>query len=346
MKRRTLPALAAVVALTLAACGSGGSDGAGAEASETLDPSKLTVYSSQHENLTEAWVEAFTEKTGTQVQVRYGKDSSMGNQIVTEGDASPADVFLTENSPAMTLVQNANLFAPVDAATVAQVPEQYRPSNGQWVGIAARSTVLVWNPSKIDEADLPASLMDLADPRYKGMWGAGATGADFQAIVSGMLATQGEAKTSAWLKALKSDATIYQNNIATMKAVNAGEVPMGVIYHYYWYRDQANTKESTANTELKYFKAQDPGAFVSISGGGVLKSSEHAADAQAFLAFVTGPEGQKVLADSDAMEYPVASGVAAPAALPALDTLDSPKIDPATLNGPKVVELMTDAGIL
>lgn len=342
MKRRHLPAVVAVAALALAACGSG--DSATGEA--PLDPSKLTIYSAQHANLVDAWVKGFTADTGIQVQVRQGKDSSMGNQIVAEGDKTKADVFLTENSPAMTVVQNAGLLSPVEQSTLDQVSQQYRPSSGEWVGIAARSTVLIYNPSKISEADLPASMLDLADPKWKGKWGAAPSGADFQAIVSGVLQAEGADRTETWLKGLKENAKVYQNNIATMKAVNAGEVPMGIMYHYYWYRDQALTKEGSANTKLHYFKGEDVGAFVSVSAGGVLKASTKQADAQKFLAWVTSAKGQEALVSSKSMEYAVGEGVASDPALPPLDSLQAPSIDPFTLDGPEVIKLMTAAGIL
>ncbi|HPQ73859.1 iron ABC transporter substrate-binding protein [Phycicoccus elongatus] len=342
MKRRHLPAVVAVAALALAACGSG--DSATGEA--PLDPSKLTIYSAQHANLVDAWVKGFTADTGIQVQVRQGKDSSMGNQLVAEGDKTKADVFLTENSPAMTVVQNAGLLSPVEQSTLDQVSQQYRPSSGEWVGIAARSTVLIYNPSKISEADLPASMLDLADPKWKGKWGAAPSGADFQAIVSGVLQAEGADRTETWLKGLKENAKVYQNNIATMKAVNAGEVPMGIMYHYYWYRDQALTKEGSANTKLHYFKGEDVGAFVSVSAGGVLKASTKQADAQKFLAWVTSAKGQEALVSSKSMEYAVGEGVASDPALPPLDSLQAPSIDPFTLDGPEVIKLMTAAGIL
>ena len=342
MKRRHLPAVVAVAALALAACGSG--DSATGEA--PLDPSKLTIYSAQHANLIDAWVKGCTADTGIQVQVRQGKDSSMGNQLVAEGDKTQADVFLTENSPAMTVVQNAGLLSPVEQSTLDQVSQQYRPSSGEWVGIAARSTVLIYNPSKISEADLPASMLDLADPKWKGKWGAAPSGADFQAIVSGVLQAEGADRTETWLKGLKENAKVYQNNIATMKAVNAGEVPMGIMYHYYWYRDQALTKEGSANTKLHYFKGEDVGAFVSVSAGGVLKASTKQADAQKFLAWVTSAKGQEALVSSKSMEYAVGEGVASDPALPPLDSLQAPSIDPFTLDGPEVIKLMTAAGIL
>lgn len=120
----------------------------------------IVIYNAQHENLVKSRVDGFTKDTGIKVTLRNGGDSELGNQLVQEGGASPADVFLTENSPAMVLVDNAKLFAPLDAATLAEVEPQYRPSHGRWTGIAARSTVFVYNPAKLTEAQLPESLLD------------------------------------------------------------------------------------------------------------------------------------------------------------------------------------------
>ena len=92
----------------------------------------ITVYNAQHEELTQAWADEFTKETGVTVTLRNGDDSELGNQLVQEGSASPADVFLTENSPAMSLVDNAKLFAPVDAplSPRSPVPIGRRPATG------------------------------------------------------------------------------------------------------------------------------------------------------------------------------------------------------------------------
>src|SRR4051812_37938457 len=243
-------------------------------------------------------LEGFTEQTGIELEFRDANDSELANQIVQEGEASPADVFLTENSPSIDVVDQAGLLAPVDQATLDQVGEQYRPSSGNWVGFAARSTVLVYNPSLITEPELPASLLDLADPSWKGDVGIAAGGADFQAIVSAVLALQGEDATREWLDGLASNAEVYASNMAVMKAVDEGELPVGVIYHYYWYRDRAENGLVGDDTELHYFKNQDPGAFVSVSAAGVLKSSDQADDAQKLVEYLASPEAQKKLAES------------------------------------------------
>jgi len=344
---------AGLVAAMLGVAGCGGSDNAGTAdgagdkgSGASGDKATLTLYNAQHEDLMKLMVADFTKATGIKVNMRNGEDFELGNQLVQEGDASPADVFVTENSPAMTLVDSKGLFAPVNAAALAQVPPQFAPTDKGWVGFAARSTVFVYNPAQVTPAQLPASIMDLAKPQWKGKVGISAAGADFQAIVSAVLALKGEAATTAWLRGLKDNTKIYQGNGAVMKAVNAGEVSSGVIYHYYWYKDQAESGANSNNVKQLFFGNRDPGAFLSISGAGVIKSSKQQAEAQQFVAYLNSPRGQKILADSKALEYPIGNGAAANKVLKPLAELSPPTVDLTTLNGPKVVEMMQQAGLL
>jgi len=325
-----VPSLCAGMAVT--GCGGGGDT--------------LTVYSAQHESLVRTMLQDFTEETGIELEFRDANDSELANQIVQEGDASPADVFLTENSPSIDVVDEAGLLAPLDDATLEQVGEQYRPSSGNWVGFAARSTVLAYNPADIDEAQLPASILDLAAPEWQGRVGIAAGGADFQAIVSAVLAIEGEDATREWLSGLERNAEVYASNTAVMKAVDEGEVEVGVMYHYYWYRDRAEGGLVGDDARLYYFGNQDPGAFVSISGAGVLASSDQEQDAQRLVAFLTSAAAQERLADSSALEYAVGNGVASAEELPSLESLQAPVLDPGSLNAPLVTQLMQDVGLL
>ena len=335
-------ALATAAVMMVSGCSNSSSD----SGADSGDANTITVYNAQHESLTQEWVDAFTAETGIQVEVRNGSDTELGNQLVAEGDKSPADVFLTENSPAMTLVENAGLFTDVNQDVLDQVPAQYRPSSGKWTGIAARSTVFAYNRDMLPEDQLPKSLLDLQDPAWKDRWAASPSGADFQAIVSALLELKGEDATRQWLAGMKDNVRTYKGNGTVMKAVNAGEIPGGVIYHYYWFGDQAKTGENSNNVALHYFKNEDPGAFVSVSGGGVLKSSTKQDAAQQFLKFVTGQKGQEVLQTGTSFEYPVGSGVPANPKLVPLVDLQAPQVDPAKLNSPQVTELMTEAGLL
>jgi iron(III) transport system substrate-binding protein len=334
----------AALGLTIAACGDDSEAGGGAAGGS--DKAELTLYNAQHEDLMQEMVGAFTKETGIKVNVRNGSDLEMANQLVQEGKASPADVFVTENSPAMTLVDRHGGFAPIAADTLGQIPARYAPANKHWIGFAARETVLVHNTAKLPAADLPKSIMDLADPKWKGRFGYSPTGADFQAIVSAVVALNGEREAKAGVEGLKANGVAYQGNSTVMKAVNDGKVPAGVIYHYYWYQDQAESGQNSDNTKLHFFGNQDPGAFTSVSGAGVLASSKHPAEAQQLVKFLTGTAGQQVLAGSKALEYTLNEAVPANRALKPLSEMDAPAVSLTDLNSERVITLMQDAGIL
>ncbi|MCX6395413.1 MAG: iron ABC transporter substrate-binding protein [Propionibacteriales bacterium] len=339
LRTRSIRLLAATAATALAlpvlaACG--GED----------DKNAVVVYNAQHKQLISAVAKEFTKKTGITVKLRNGSDLELANQLVAEGTASPADVFLTENSPAMALVDSKGLFQPLARTTLERIPAQYRPTDGDWTGFAGRSTVLVYNPSLISEDDLPTSLLDLAGPAWAGKVSFSPTGADFQAIVAAVLALKGEDATKAWLAGIKANGKTFQGNNVVLKSVNAGEVATGIIYHYYWDRDQEESGENSDNSKLYFFGDQDPGAFVSTSGAGVLANGDHLTDAEKFVDYLTSAEGQKIIADSYALEYTLNPEVPLGREVKPFAELDPPAVGVSELDSQKVVQLMQDAGLL
>ena len=332
---KTVATLAAALAVSLpllSACGS--------------DEPALVVYNAQHEPLLKELAPAFTEETGIEVQLRNGKDLELSNQLVEEGEASPADVFLTENSPAMSQVEAAGLFAELPASLVEPIPEQYRPASGLWTGFVARSTVLAYNTDQVDPDELPASILDLADPAWDGRISFSPTGADFQAIVAAVLELEGEEATRAWLQGIKDNGTVYDGNNVVLEAVNSGRSDVGIVYHYYWERDRQENGDVSDNTAQYYFGGGDPGAFVSISGAGVLASSDMPTEAERFIEFLVNETGQQILADSYALESPLNPAVDLPQVTQPFDELEPPAVNVSDLDATTVVELMTEVGFL
>ncbi len=335
VSKRPLASLAAAV-LGTALLGACGAD----------DGPSLTVYNAQHEELLAQVAPIFEDQTGIRVRLRSGSDLELANQIVQEGEASPADVFLTENSPAMSLVDRAGLLTEVDRDTTELVAAQFVPADRHWMGFMGRSTVAMFNTAALSAAQMPESILDFAEPEWKGRVGFSPTGADFQAIVSAVLELEGERATREWLEGLAENGTVYDGNNVVLESVNAGEVEAGIAYHYYWYRDQLESGESSDQTELYFFGNQDPGAFISVSGAGVLASSDHQDDAQAFVAFLASTRGQQAIADSYALEYPLNPDVGLDPSVKPLAELEPPRIDVSTLNSEPVIEMMQDAGLL
>lgn len=321
--------------------------GCGSSSSNASDKASITLYNGQHESTTKTLVAAFTKSTGIQVKVRSGEDPELANQILQEGSASPADVFYTENSPALTLLSEQGKLATLPSSILDQVPTQYQSSRHDWAGVAGRETVLVYNPSKLDAEDLPKSLVDIGGPAWHGKVGIGPSGADFQAIITGVIDTVGKQKATAWLRDLKGVGEIYSHNSDILQAVNRGDIPAGIIYHYYYFRDQAESGANSSHVKLHYFGHEDPGAFVSVSGAGVLKSSSHQAEARKLVQFLTGTDGQSVLAHSDDFEYPLNPLVAPNPQLKPFASLQAPDRGVNGIgDGAQAVSMLQDVGLL
>lgn len=333
MKR--VPTLVGLAVVALLASGCGGSD----------DP-KLVVYNAQHEPLLEELAPAFTEETGIEVELRNGKDLEMSNQLVQEGDASRADVFLTENSPAMSQVEAEGLLQELPAELVAPIPATFRPRSGLWTGFVARSTVLVYNTDLVEESELPASILELAEPEWAGRISFSPTGADFQAIVAAVLELEGEDVTRTWLEGLRANGEVYDGNNVVLESVDSGESEVGIVYHYYWERDRKENGEVSDNSEQYYFTDQDPGAFVSVSGAGILASTDMQAEARQFVEFLVNEQGQQILADSYALEYPLNPAVQLDPPVKPFAELQPPEVNVSDLDAERVVELMTEIGFL
>jgi iron(III) transport system substrate-binding protein len=346
--RRTLTLIAAagVAAATLTACGSGG-NGGGSSAGGSAG--SITLYSGQHEQTTQSLVTAFEKQTGIHVNVRYDDEDTFADEIVTEQSHPVADVFYTENSPALEYLQEKGLLASVTPATLSATPSQYDSAQGDWVGVSARVSVIVYNPSLISASQLPTSVTQLSDPKYAGKVGIAPSETDFQPIVTSVERTYGKPAALSWLKGLKANAGShsYPDNETLVDEVNRGTVPFGVLNQYYWYRMQAEIGAGAVHSKLAFFAPQDPGYVVDVSGAAVLKSSKNQADAQKFLAFLVSKQGQQIIKNSISFEYPLDDGVSASSEEPAFNTLQPNAITVADLgDGSTAVSLLQQAGLL
>jgi iron(III) transport system substrate-binding protein len=294
----------AVASVTLAACGSSSNQGA--------KQVTLTLYNGQHVQTTDSLVAGFEKANpNITVAVRSDDEDYFDAQIVQEGSRSPADVFYTENSPALEYLQQRGLLAKVDPSTLALTPTKYNSPEDDWVGVSARVSVLIYNPSLIKKSALPTTVLGLADSKYKGELAFAAGETDFQPIVTAVLKAYGKQAALNWLNGIKSNAGthVYPDNETITDEVNRGVVAFGVVNQYYWYRLRAEIGASNMHSEITYFAPHNPGYVLDVSGAGILKSSKHQAAAQLFLRFLVSKAGQEIIAHSISFEYPIASGV-------------------------------------
>ena len=332
-------AAAVIAGVSLTACG-GSSSAAGT----------LMLYNGQHVQTTQALAQAFQKQTGIAVQVRNGDEDVLADQIVTEGANSPADIVFTENSPPLQYLQGKGLLAPVDPTTLAATPARFNSPRGDWVGVSARVSVIVYNPSLVKPSDLPTSVMQLADPKWKGKLAIAPAETDFQPIVTSVARTYGDAAALRWLQGLKANAGsshLYPDNETVTDEVNRGKAAIGVIDQYYWYRQRAQVGAAGTHSAIAYFAPHDVGYVLDVSGAAILRSSDHKAEAQKFLAFLTSRTAQEIIARGDSFEYPIASGVTTAQPETPFARLQPNSISVGDLgDGSEAVKLLTEAQLI
>lgn len=308
----------------------------------------LTLYNGQHPQVTRLLVAAFEKDTGIKVEVRDGEGPELANTLVREGKDTPADVFFTENSPGLQLLQEKGLLAPVAPSTLAQVPKRDSSGKGLWLGVLARENVLTYNPRLIKESALPKSLLALADPKYKGKVAIAPTDSDFLPLVRIMTIKYGRARALQWLRALKQNAQLFQDDEGVAAAVHKGAAAFGDINNYYYYRLREEVGKQHMVSRVYHFQHGDAGALVNISGAAVLKYAHHPKLAQKFLAFMVSAKAQNLVAQSTVdFEYPLRPGIAANPQLKPFAQLQPPDVTVEQMgDGREALTLLQEAGLL
>ena len=336
-------ALAAGALALMAACSS---ESAGGTAASGGDQEAITLYNGRSEELVGPLLEQFTADTGIPIEVRSAGSGELSAQILTEGDASPADVFLSQDAGALGALTKEGLFGALPDETLSRVPAAYRAADGTWTGVSGRVRVVVYNPDLVAEA--PDTIDEVVAGDFAGgTIGYAPTNASWQSFVTGLRVLRGEDDAKAWLEKFAAQEPVaFEGNSQVRDAVDAGEVQIGLINHYYL-DELIAEKGPDGVTALNQFMAPgDPGGLVNVAGAGVLGSSDQQEQALALVDYLTGQKAQEYFAQQT-WEYPLVEGVAAPTGLPTLKSLDAPAIDLSDLDSIVATQaLLAEVGLL
>jgi iron(III) transport system substrate-binding protein len=356
-RRTTLILVASLATLSLfsiAACG-------GSETSDDSQPSStdlptaatdpcetasgsLTVYSGRSEKLVADLFSQFSTDTGIDVEVRYGDSGELAGQILTEGNATPADVFFSQDAGALGAVSEAGLFIELEDSVLNRVAEMYRSESNNWVGTSGRARVVIFNPTLV--ATPPTSIDELIDPQWKGKIGFAPTNASWQSFVTALRVVRGEDDAREWLEAFAANNPVaYEKNGAVRDAVNSGEVALGLVNHYYLYEKIAAEGAENVVAQNQYLPG-DIGGLVNVAGIGALENSDNPEASQCLASYLVSDSAQKFFVEKS-FEYPLVDGIVPYEGLPTLAELDPPSIDLSDLQSiAETQELLNDVGLL
>jgi iron(III) transport system substrate-binding protein len=317
---RRLAAATAAAALALSACG-------GSDPRTEVDESRLVVYSGRLEQLVQPVLDMFQEQTGIEVSVRYGNTAQLAAQIAEEGERTKADVYFAQDGGALGALAKRDLLAELPRDVLDTVDKRFRADDGTWVGVSGRARVIVYDPEQLRKADVPDSVFELTEPKWRGKVGIAPSNASFEAFVTAMRVLEGEDRTRKWLAGMvANDVQTFDNNVLVLNAAEDGVIALGLVNHYYWYEQVAEEGLAKVPARLKFLPDGDPGALVNVAGVGVLRATDRPEQAESFARFLLSPQAQRFFAEQT-KEYPLVDGVPTAKDLPPLESLQFPDID-------------------
>jgi iron(III) transport system substrate-binding protein len=334
-KRPTTLALIAVLAVIASIAAACGSD----------DDGSIVVYSGRTDTLIQPLIDQYIADTGNEVEVRYGSTSGTVSLLLEEGDASPADVVLLQDAGALGALAAENKLADLPENLLERVDAKFRSHHDNWVGISGRARTVIYSTETLTIEDLPASVLDFTDPKWKGRIGWAPTNGSFQAFVTALRITLGDGATKDWLEGIKANEPVdYPKNTPIVDAVGRGEVEVGFVNHYYLLRFLAEQGDDFA--ARNYFPPSDVGGMMNVAGVGILETSESKSAAEELIDYILSESAQSYFSDETG-EYPLIAGVASNPANPQLADLNVLDIDLGSLDDLRgTLDLMRDAGVL
>lgn len=312
-----------------------------------LAAQELTVYSGRSKSFMDHLLNAFEKDTGIRVRRVYGGTAEIALRLHTEGNRSPADLFLAQDAGALGALSKAGLFAELPETLTERVDARFVSARNDWVATSLRARTLAYSSQRVSAEELPKSVFDLTDPKYRGRVGWSPANAGFQAFVSAMRLTHGEEKTAQWLAAMKANGTkSYARNTVILEGIAAGEIDFGLPNHYYLVRYKIGNAQFPV--EQTQFEKDDVGNLFNIAGAGILKTARNPEAAQKLVDYLLSDKGQAYFV-GEIYEFPVVEGVILHRNHGDLDAwignapaVDLNKID--DLDG--TLKLLRDAGLL
>jgi len=307
----------------------------------------VTIYSGRTEYLIGPILDAFACESGIDIRVRWGNSTDLAVLIGEEGKATEADVFLSRSPGPVGFLEGLGLLGTIDGAVLDLVEPQNRASSGAWIGFSGRKRVLVRNLDMVTDADLPTSVFDLTDERYRGRVALPATNGSFEDWFTVFRDQHGDEVATQWLHDMvDNDAEYYPNNRAIVEAAGRGEIDMGLVNHYYQYQEAAAAGDKH-RAENHDFGHTDIGSLLIITAATVLETAEDYDAANELIAYLLSPQAQSYFTNKT-FEYPLGAGVAPNPILPALTALEIGSVDFDTLGGgfEETERIIRESGIL
>ena len=313
---------------------------------------EVNLYTSRHYDTDLALYDGFTASTGIKVNIIEAAAEPLIERIKSEGEFSPADVFITVDAGRLWRAEQAGILDAIKSPLLEErIPPSLRHPEGLWYGLSTRARVIIYNKATAKPEPL-STYHDLADPAHKGKVCMRSSSNIYNtSLMASIISHKGANSAEEWAKGVVDNFARkpQSNDTGQIRAVASGECAISIINTYYLARLIASENaedKALANAIGLVFPNQDTtGTHVNVSGAGLVTGSRNRENAIKFLEYLTEDAAQAYFANGN-NEYPVVEGVASAAAVTSLGPFKQDLLSTAELgrNQSEAVRVFDRAG--
>jgi len=275
---------------------------------------ELVVYSGRKEMVMKPVTEAFQKKTGIMVKLKIGKTSGLAHEVIQEKTRPRADVFIATEAGVMDILAKNGVLESYLSPEAKDLEPGFRDQEGRWTGISSRARVLLYNKHLVAEKDVPRSIFQLTDPKWKGRVAiAGTRERTTLSWVSSLIAVKGVEFTRTYLAQLYANGLrILPDNADVWQGVGRGEFAVGLTNSPNYFL----ARKADYPVGVVYPDQSDGGlgTMLNLNAIALVKGAVNAIAARRFIDFVLSAEGQRILIDG-AYEIPLKPDIIDPVPL-------------------------------
>ncbi len=314
----------------------------------------VNIYSARKEALILPLLERFRDDTGIEFNLVTGKADELLKRIELEGEATPADVFITVDAGRLHRAKERQILQPIESAAVdAAVPLNLRDRDGYWVSLSQRARTVFYAVDRVDASKL-STYEGLVDPQWKGRICIRSSGNIYnQSLVASMIEAADATQAAEWAEGMVANFARPPTGGDTdqLRAAAAGECDIAIANTYYFGRLAASEKQADRDVAKKlrvFWPNQgegERGVHVNVSGIGIVAHTKHRDAALRLIEYLIRPESQNWYAKVN-HEYPVVAGVAVSDTLKQLGQFKADSVNLTALgtNNREAVKVMDQAG--
>jgi iron(III) transport system substrate-binding protein len=293
--------------------------------------SDVVVYTALDSEFSTPILHKFTAASDIAVLSKFDVESTktvgLAEAIIAEKDRPRCDVFWNNEILHTLRLKRLGLLEAYQPPIAKEYPAAYRDPEGYWHGFAARARVLIVNTKLVGKRDRPTSILDLADPRWRGraamakpLFGTTATHA------ACLFAVWGDRRAEKFFKKLKrNEVQIVSGNKQVAMAVGGGRAAFGI----------TDTDDALAEIEkgmpvVIVYPDQQPGGLGTLfipNTLAILRGCPHPAAAKKLVDYLLSPEVEAMLAAGPSAQIPLNPNVPTPKRVKLPRTIRPTKVD-------------------